>query len=226
MKFMFPKAKETTSQMPKIFAGQYSAEISSLMASKSDVVHSSLWGGDLEAFILQSAPRGLYKKSAVVLTAGETAMYRLAKKIPDGTIIGARGPYGVLAPKTALNEWFRGIFSDRYNVAPNYTAYQMTQSLMSVKLAWEKAKAANNGARPTNEQIAAAMRGMTVEGPGGVHKFSLSNGHQATSETAYGRTKVVNGQMTLVDIKRFPAEQVMPPDGVTSGDWIASGFKK
>lgn len=226
MKFMFPKAKETTSQMPKIFAGQYSAEISALMSSKSDVVHTSLWGGDLEAFILQSAPRGLYKKSAVVLTTGETAMFRLANKIPDGTIIGARGPYGVLAPKSALNDWFRGTFIDRYNAPPNYASYQMTQSLMSVKLAWEKAQAANGGKRPNAEQIAAAMRGMTVEGPGGVHKFALSNGHQAVSETAYGRTKMVKGQMTIVDVKRFPAEQVMPPDGMTSGDWIAKGFKK
>jgi branched-chain amino acid transport system substrate-binding protein len=97
---------------------------------------------------------------------------------------------------------------------------------MSAKLAWEKAQAANNGARPTAEQVAAAMRGSTVEGPGGVHKFALSNGHQAVSETAYGRSKLVKGAMTLVDVKRFTAEQVMPPDGMKSEDWIAKGFKK
>lgn len=153
-------------------------------------------------------------------------MFRLANKIPDGTIIGARGPYGVLAPKSPLNDWFRASFTDRYNTAPNYTSYQMTQSIMSAKLAWEKAQAANNGARPTAEQVAAAMRGSTVEGPGGVHKFALSNGHQAVSETAYGRSKLVKGAMTLVDVKRFTAEQVMPPDGIKSEDWIAKGFKK
>mgnify|MGYP007125377098 FL=1 len=58
-----------------------------------------------------------------------------------------------------------------------------------------------------------------------MHKFSLNNGHQAVSETAYGRTKLVNGQMTIVDMMRFPAEQVMPPDGVKSADWIAGGMK-
>ena len=226
MKVLFPGSSVTTSQMPKLFAGQYSGEISALLSSKSEVIHTSLWGGDLEAFILQSAPRGLYKSSSVILTTGETAMFRLANKIPDGTIIGARGPYGVLAPKSPLNDWFRASFTDRYNTAPNYTSYQMTQSIMSAKLAWEKAQAANNGARPTAEQVAAAMRGSTVEGPGGVHKFALSNGHQAVSETAYGRSKLVKGAMTLVDVKRFTAEQVMPPDGMKSEDWIAKGFKK
>ena len=226
MKILFPGSSVTTSQMPKLFAGQYSGEISALLSSKSEVIHTSLWGGDLEAFILQSAPRGLYKSSSVILTTGETAMFRLANKIPDGTIIGARGPYGVLAPKSPLNDWYRATFTDRYNTAPNYSSYQMTQAIMTAKLAWEKAQAANNGARPTAEQIAVAMRGSTVEGPGGVHKFALNNGHQAVSETAYGRSKLVKGAMTLVDIKRFTAEQVMPPDGIKSEDWIAKGFKK
>lgn len=225
MQVLFPGSKVTTSQMPKLFAGQYSAEISALMASRSEVVHTSFWGGDLEAFILQSAPRGLYGNSEVVLAAGETAMFRLANRIPDGTIIGARGPYGVLAPESELNTWFREKFIDRYNVPPNYTAYQMAHSIMAAKLGYEKALAANGGKRPDSDQIAAAIRGMEYEGPGGVHRFALSNGHQAISETAYGRTKLVDGEMTIVDVMRFPAEQVMPPDGVNSSDWIAGGMK-
>jgi branched-chain amino acid transport system substrate-binding protein len=226
MKQVFPQATVTTSQMPKLFAGQYSSEISALMSSKSEVIHSSVWGGDMEAFILQAGPRGLFKQSAVVLTTGETAMYRLANKIPDGTIIGARGPYGIYAPKSALNDWYRENFIDRYTAPPNLAAYQMAHSIMAAKLAWEKALVANNGARPNSDQIAAAMAGMTYEGPGGIHKFTMNNGRQATSETAYGRAKTVNGQLTIVDVKRFPAELVMPPDGVKSADWIANNFKR
>jgi branched-chain amino acid transport system substrate-binding protein len=36
----------------------------------------------------------------------------------------------------------------------------------------------------------------------------------------------VHGKMTVTNVKRFPAEKVNPPDGVKSGEWIASGFKK
>lgn len=226
MKVLFPSSKVTTSQMPKLFAGQYGAEISALLTSKSDVIHSSFWNGDLEAFILQAGPRGLFKNSAVILTTGETAMYKLARQIPDGTILGARGPFGVFAPKSDLNTWYRNTFADRYNVPPNYASYQMTQAILGVKTAWEKAQAANGGQRPSIEQVIAAFEGITYTSPGGEVRMALGKGHQAIMETAYGMSKVVNGQMTVTNVKRFPAEQVNPPEGVKSTDWIKNGFKK
>ena len=91
MTMLKPEVKVTTSQMPKFGAGQYGAEISALISSDSDVIHSSLWGGDLEAFLLQANPRALFKKSQLVLVAGEPYLQRMGANIPDGTIVGARG---------------------------------------------------------------------------------------------------------------------------------------
>ena len=226
MKQLVPTVQTTTSQMPKLFAGQYNTEISALLASGTDVVHSSFWDGDLEAFILQAGPRGLFKKSTVILTTGETAMYKLAGQIPDGTVLGARGPYGVFAPDSPLNKWYVQTFKDRYNVPPNYAAYQMTQAILGTKSAWEKAQAANGGQRPNMDQVIAAFEGISFNGPGGNVRMALGKGHQAITETVYGQTKLVKGQMTMVKVKRYPAEQVNPPEGVKSADWIASGFKK
>jgi len=226
MKLLIPGAEVTTSQMPKLFAGQYGAEISALLTSNSDFIHTSFWDGDLEAFILQAAPRGLFKKSAVILTTGETAMFKLAKQIPDGTIIGARGPYGVLAPDNELNRWYRAAFQDRYSVPPNYAAYQMTQAILGVKAAWEKAQAANGGKRPSIDQVIASFENMTFTSPAGEVKMALGKGHQAITETAYGMTKKVNGEMTITNVKRFPAEAVNPPEGVKSADWIKGGLKR
>ncbi len=76
MKVLKPGVEVKTSQMPKLFAGQFGAEISTLLSSNADVIHSSFWGGDLEALILQAGPRDLFKKSTVVLTTGETAMFK------------------------------------------------------------------------------------------------------------------------------------------------------
>ena len=226
MKQLIPATQTATSQMPKLFAGQYNTEISTLLSSGADVVHSSFWDGDLEAFILQAGPRGLFKKSTVILTAGETAMYKLANQIPDGTVIGARGPYGVFAPESALNKWYAQTFKDRYAVLPNYAAYQMTQAILGTKAAWEKAQAANGGQRPSIDQVIAAFEGNSFQGPAGTVKMALGKGHQAITETAYGQTRLVKGQMTVTKVKRYPAEQVNPPEGVKSADWIASGFKK
>ena len=226
MKQLVPKVEVKTSQMPKLFAGQYNAEISTLLGAKADVIHSSFYDGDLEALLLQAAPRGLFKKSTGVLSAGETVIHKLAAQIPDGTIIGARGPFGPYAPKNELNSWFDKNFRDRYQVPPTYPSYQMAQAILGVKAAWEKAQAANGGKRPSTEQVAAALEHLTFEGPGGTVKMANGKGHQAIMETAYGMSKVVGGKLTLTNIKRYPAEKVNPPEGVKGADWIASGFKK
>ena len=226
MKQLVPATQTGTSQMPKLFAGQFNTEISALLSSGADVIHSSFWNGDLEAFILQAGPRGLFKKSTVILTTGETAMYKLATQIPDGTVIGARGPYGVFAPDNALNKWYAQTFKDRYSVLPNYAAYQMTQAILGTKAAWEKAQAANGGQRPSIDQVIAAFEGNSFQSPAGTVSMALGKGHQAITETVYGQTKLVKGQMTVTKVKRYPAEQVNPPEGVKSADWIASGFKK
>ena len=223
MKKLKPSVVVKTSQMPRLFAGQYNTEISTLLGAKPDVVHSSFFDGDLEALILQAAPRGLFKKSTGILTAGETAMYKLAAQIPDGTIIGARGPFGPYAPDNALNRWFRKDFMDRYQVPPNYASYQMAQAILGVKAAWEKAQAANGGNRPSTEQVAAALDHLTFEGPGGTVKMAIGKGHQGIMEIVYGMSKVVHGKMTVTHVKRYPAEKVNPPDGVKAADWIASG---
>ena len=225
MKVLVPNVEVKTSQMPKLFAGQYNAEISALLSAKPDVIHSSFWNGDLEALILQGGPRGLMKQSLTILTTGETAMHKLGTQIPDGTVLGARGPFGPYAPSNAYNKWFLSGYVGKYKEQPNYASYQMAQAFLGVKLAWEKAQDANGGKRPSNEQVAAALKGSTFEGPGGTVRMAIGKGHQAIMETVYGQTKLDQGKLTVVNVKRYPAEQVNPPEGVKSSDWIKSGFK-
>ena len=230
MKVLMPNIEVKTSQMPKLFAGQYNAEISALLSAGADVIHSSFWDGDLEALILQGGPRGLMKKSITILTTGETAMHKLGAQIPDGTVLGARGPFGPYAPNNRYNQWFLKGYVAKFNDQPNYASYQMTQAILGVKLAWEKAQealGANAGGRkPTNEQVAAALENISFEGPGGTVKLANGKGHQAVMETVYGQTMLVNGKLTLVNVKRYPADKVNPPADMKAADWIKGGFKK
>jgi branched-chain amino acid transport system substrate-binding protein len=224
MKVLRPGVQVTTSQMPKLLAGQYGAEISALMAGSPDVIHSSFWGGDLDAFVLQATPRGALSKSTAVLTCGETATHKLGGQIPDGTIIGARGPHGAYAPENELNKWFRAAYQDRYVLYPNYPAYHMSQAILGLKSAYEKALGAGTAA-PSDDQIIAAFENLTFESPSGTIKMGLGKGHQAIEETVYGQAKSVGGKLTFVNVKRYPPEKVNPPAGVKSADWIKSGFK-
>jgi len=225
MKQLKPDVKVATEQFPKIGAGQYGAEISALLSDKPDVIHSSFWGGDMEAFILQGSVRGVFKNREVVLTAGETAMHRLRGQLPDGTVIGGRGPFGNFAPDSELNSWFRKQYFDRYNTWPTYPAYKAATALLGLKAAYEKA--AKEGALPETDQVVAALENLVFEGPGGTVRMALANGHQAIMDTAYGRYKYdkSTGQATLTDVINYKAECVNPPEGVKSLDWIKSGFK-
>jgi len=226
MEKLYPDAKPGEDLLPKFGAGQYGTEISALMAKPADLVHSSLWGGDLQAFIMQSAPRGLFKRSQVVLSAGDHVLPSLGEKVPDGTILGARGAYGLMAPKSALNDWWWESYSKANNVYPVQAPYRMAQALLGLKLAVEKAMAANGGKKPTSEQLAAALKNSEWDSPAGKIRMTLGGGNQAIQETAIGRTRwdAAKKMVMIEDIQRFPAECVNPPANMKSDDWLKAGF--
>ncbi|QQP91673.1 ABC transporter substrate-binding protein [Skermanella sp. TT6] len=226
MEQLYPGFKAEADLLPKFGAGQYGTEISALVRQGSDVVHSSLWGGDLQAFILQAGPRGLFKRSQVVLSAADHVLPSLGDKMPDGTIIGARGAYGLLAPKSDLNDWFWKVYQDAYGVYPVQAPYRMVQAVLGLKVAVEKAMAENGGTKPTKEQIAAALKGSEWHSPAGTIRMALGDGHQAIQQTAIGRTRFDEGRKMVVldDIQNFKAECVNPPPGQKSIEWIKAGF--
>ncbi len=225
MRALAPDVEVVTSQMPRLFTGQFGTEISVLMNSGAQVIHSSFWGGDLEAFVLQAAPRGLFARVPVVFPAGESGVHKLRGKIPDGAIIGARGPHSFFAPDNVLNRWFAAAYEKRFDTPPSFTAYHMVQAILGAKAAYEKAQAGKPAA-PTTEQVIAAFKNLTFETPSGTTRMALGNGHQGIQGHAYGRVKTVNGKLTVTDVTRYEAEEVNPPPGMKSEDWIKGGMKR
>jgi branched-chain amino acid transport system substrate-binding protein len=225
MKVLAPKAKVDKVLFPKLFAGEYGAEISTLLTSKSKVLHTSFFDGDLESFVYQQQARGLDKRMTIVMTTGEAAITRLRDKMPNGTIIGGRGENGLLAADTPISKWFHQIYTDRYGIPPTYPSYQMAQSILGLKLAYEKAK--KGAAKPTTDEIAAAFKGIEFTGPAGHVKLALGGGHQGITGTAYGtyRFNKKTNMPEIVDVRRFAAECVNPPPGVDSVTWLKDGMK-
>ena len=226
MKIIKPETQIATNVTPKLGAGQYSTEISALSSSGAEIIQNSLWGGDLEAYILQAAPRGLLAKMPNIMITGETVIERLGEQLPDGTILGARGPNGPFAPATALNSWFRKAYQERYGMMPVYASYHMATAFFGVKAAWEKAQAANGGQPPSIDQVISAFEYLKFESVAGTVDMALGKGHQAVQHVPYGTVKKVGGKVTLTKIKYYPPELVSPPDGMKSVDWIRSGFKR
>jgi branched-chain amino acid transport system substrate-binding protein len=42
----------------------------------------------------------------------------------------------------------------------------------------------------------------------------------------YGTIRVVDGKLTLTNVRYYAPDKVSPPDGVKSLDWIRAGFKR
>jgi branched-chain amino acid transport system substrate-binding protein len=222
---IYPDATVQAELFPAFGAGQYGTEVSALMQKPADVVHSSLWGGDLQALTLQALPRGLYQQSQVVYSAGDHVMPPLGTNMPEGVIVGARGAYGFMAPDSELNNWWFDTYSDTYDVFPVQAPYRMAQALLGLKTAVEKAMAENGGKKPTDEELAAAMKGLSWESPGGEIEMVIADGHQAIQPIGFGTTmKDDDGNIILGDVVRFKARCVNPKDGMKSTEWISAGF--
>lgn len=222
---IYPDAAIVTELFPAFGAGQYGTEVSALMQQPADLVHTSLWGGDLQALVLQALPRGLFQRNQVVISAGDHVLPPLGNNMPEGVVVGARGAYGYMAPDTELSRWWFDTYKDEYGVFPVQAPYRMVQALLGLKSAVEKAMAENGGRKPNDEELAAALRGLSWETPGGTIEMVLGNGHQAIQPIGFGTTmKDDDGNIVLGDIVHFEARCVNPPPGIKAVDWINAGF--
>lgn len=231
MKALNPDIKVSTTKFPRIYAGDYSAEISSLLRLKPDIVHTSLWGGDLEGFLIQAMSRGLHEQSIIVATAGDPILPRLRGELKEGIIVGARGPHGALGPRHDFDDWFRKAFKEQIGERPVYPAYHMSQAFLAVKNAYEKALAENDfKSWPEMAQVRKALKYSKFETPSGVIELAIGGGHQGVEPSVYGTTtgKVDpdTDEIILRDIAKFSVKEVNAPDGVNSLDWIRNGFKE
>jgi len=152
-------------------------------------------------------------------------MFRLRDKLPDGIIVGARGPWGPYAHDTELTRWFKQQYADRYGTPPVYPSYQMAISLLGMKLAYDKAAASDPKAG--TEEVIKAFEHESYEAFGTKIDLALGKGHQGVHETAYGVYKYnkATGTPTVEKIVYYPAECVNAPEAVNSTEWIKNGMK-
>lgn len=222
---IMPATQVVESQMPKVFQGQYGAEISALSVKRPDIIHSSFWGGDMEALVLQANARGLLEDATAVLTCGESAIDRYKDQAPNGMIIGGRGPFGTFAPDNALNRWFKDAYQGAYQIAPTYPASKMAQAILGLKFAAENAKV-EPGKIPAPLEIAKAFKGSTFESVSGTVQMARAGGHQALQGISYGEYHydAASKKGSVQNVIAFSGDCVTPPDGTTALEWIKAGF--
>ena len=225
MQRLKPDVKVVGELWTKIQAGEYSAEISKLLVAKPDVIHSSFWGGGLITFVKQAGPRGLFKQSVVIFSTGEQVLQDVKTAMPDGVIVAPRstGAY-FLDPDPAVNamqkEFVEGHYQ-KFGRYPDYPAYRTYQAWSGLKAAYEKA-IRQAGRWPTTEEVAKAFEGLTWETPSGT--ITMRADHQAVHGGMIGTTKMSpqHGFAIMDRVVRHPAEEIMPPLGMKTLDWVGA----
>jgi branched-chain amino acid transport system substrate-binding protein len=218
-----PDVKAVAELWTKIQAGEYSAEISKLLAAQPDVVHSSFWAAGLITFVKQGAPRGLFKDRLVYFSTGEQPLQELKRDMPDGVIVAPRATPGYfLYPETSMAKEFTEGIKTRYGRYPDYPSHRTYQALAGLKAAYEKAIDQAGNRWPKTEDVIKAFEGLTWDSAYG--KITMRSDHQAVHGAMIGTTKFnpKYGFASLEKVKVISAEEIMPPVGVKSPDWIAT----
>jgi branched-chain amino acid transport system substrate-binding protein len=208
----------------KIQAGEYSAEISKLLAVKADMVHSSFWGGGLITFVKQAGPRGLFKDSLVFFSVAEQSLQDLKQEMPDGVIVAPRAtPVHFLRPdpETApLQKEFVEGMKARFGRYPDYPTYRTYQALAGLKTAYEKAIEQAGGRWPETDDVVKAFEDLSWQVPFGT--VTMRFDHQAVHGGIVGLSKFSPqfGFATIDRIAEFQATDLMPPVGMKTPDWL------
>ncbi len=219
MQKLKPGVKVVGELWPKLFAGEYTAEISRLLAAKPDVIHSSFWDGDVISFTKQAAPRGLFKQSLVVFSAGEHMLQDLGKDIPENVVIGARGDHYFLHnPTDPIHVEFVEGYRARFNRYPVYPSYHMYQAVAGVKAVKD-----GGGRWPSVDAVIKAFEGVEYRVPPG-RTMTIRGDHNGVEPAIMGLTthRTQYPFTILYKVQAFPASEVNPPLGMKTNDWIDS----
>lgn len=223
LRVMKPDVQIVGEFFPAFGAPDFSAEISRLQALRPDVILSTSWGGDLDTFVQQAFQRGLMNSSTFVLPLAESSLQRLGSSLPAGHIIGARGDHYFLHPEQRDDPEFQAFvteFQEKTGSIPIYSVFHAAQALEAMKAAYEKAIDENGVDWPTEDQLLAAFEGLEFQAFG--RPITLREDNQGIEAQLLG-TSVQTGDYpfaTLENITIYDGEQLLPPVGEVSLEWI------
>lgn len=208
---------------PKFGSPDFSTEISRLQALRPDIILSTSWGGDLDTFVQQASQRGLMNTSTFVLPLAESSLQRLGSALPSGQIVGGRGDHYFQHPVRRDDEDFKAFMKEYEETTGEITVYSVfhaSQALAALEAAYAKAIDENGVDWPNQEQVLAAMTGLTFQGLG--LPVTIREDNQGVESQMMG-TSVQTGDYpfaTLENIMVFDGAQLTAPVGEVSTDWI------
>lgn len=223
MKALKPDVEVVSELFPKMGTANFQTQISKLLASRPDVIFSNLWGADLENFIRQASPRGLFSKSQAVLALGETVLQSVT--LPENVIVGVLGDGWWLSPDAQSNPATKAFVADykkRYGEYPVFPSMKMANSLVYMKAAYETAMKKNGGKWPSRNELAEAMSGSDIKTLTG--ETLTRPDHEGVVDQIIGvTTKSPDYKFPIIgQMVRYKGESLTAPTGQDALKWVES----
>jgi len=170
---------------PKLGERDFSAHITAMLNAKPDAVFTSLWGGDLIAFIKQANAYGFFQKVQFIATgAGDLDILEpLGAEMPDGIMATFLYAFDRHPVKQAQNEKFIEEFKKRSGTLPK------SGDIIGYVSTYVMAEAIKKAASTDSAKLNAAMRGakydtllgdVTVRDFDGQATFAYNTGYTFT----------------------------------------------
>ncbi|MGQ3487533.1 ABC transporter substrate-binding protein [Roseovarius pacificus] len=223
LKAVKPETEVVAELFPKLGSSSYQTEISRLAAARPDVIFSNLWGGDLENFIRQAQPRGIFAQSKTVLALGETVLQR--SNLPEGVIVGVLGDGWWRSPdaeQIGQAGEFAAAYNTKFGEDPVFPAVKMANAFLVMKAAYEKALETTGGTWPTHDEVVGALEGLSIETLTGEMSFREDN--DGIVDQIVGTTTMVEGidYPVLGNMVRYDGAALLPPLGEDPLGWIGT----
>lgn len=140
---------------PKLGERDFSAHITTILNAKPDAVFTSLWGGDLIAFIKQAKAYGFFEKTQFIATgAGDLDILEpLGAEMPNGILATFLYAFDYLPVKKDQNEKFIKEFQKRAGYLPK------SGDIIGYVSTYIMAEAIKKAGTADSAKVAAAMRG-------------------------------------------------------------------
>jgi branched-chain amino acid transport system substrate-binding protein len=223
LKALKPDVEVVVELFPKLGSPSFNTEISRIVAAAPDVVFSNLWGADLENFVRQAAPRGLFSGRQVILALGESVLQRVGGNIPDGVIIGVIGDGWWMSPDAQAKpqtRTFVDAYRQKYNEYPVFPSFKMTNTILAIKAIYEKAIASGSGKWPSRDDLVAAAKGMKFDTLTGTLQLREDNDGLVDQIVGVSKKDAAQPFPIMSEMVRYPASAVTPPVGVDPIAWI------
>ncbi|HEU4377087.1 MAG TPA: ABC transporter substrate-binding protein, partial [Hyphomicrobiaceae bacterium] len=213
-----------TEQWPKVGTMELTSHVAALKAAKPDLIFSSLLFADLPVFMKQAHAAELTQGTKLVFPAAGW-QHTLMKKdfTPEGMIFGHNTLYFDNPNATPLAKEFVAWHADKFKDYPNWEADRAYFALASYKAAVEAAAKAKGG-WPSQQDVAGALVGLSVDSLGGKGSWRKDQIADQTFVQGFSTHKNNYDFVTLdpARIETMYSVDLQKPAGANFWDWLKS----